>query len=330
MGHSVRADLRQGIVNYTALSFEELKGLIERKLANFKKGIIPIEERQRLAEQWTNDVDVNSLDDTIVSIETESLAKLYEKYNVPALRNLAVDRPPGVYRWMYCQLNSASTQESRDEKSNQILQLADRYRVQGVALAEHCTNFTKLPSSQGLNTWFNKKRHIKATSAHNKHETDAIYLPGGTGLVAMFELIKCIKTSCVDFRGLGRWTSWQLSIDPKHKTRVVVAYGIGKTKPEGLTTNYQQHLCYIQNHDMDTNPRQMFEEDLQATLRVWRSQGERLLIFMDANEHIQNGAFMKKLINDPCLDLREETHHHWEGAPSNSFVDGKDPIDCVL
>ena len=208
VGHSVRADLRQGIVNYTALSFEELKGLIERKLANFKKGIIPIEERQRLAEQWTNDVDVNSLDDTIVSIETESLAKLYEKYNVPALRNLAVDRPPGVYRWMYCQLNSASTQESRDEKSNQILQLADRYRVQGVALAEHCTNFTKLPSSQGLNTWFNKKRHIKATSAHNKHEPDAIYQPGGTGLVAMFELIKCIKTSCVDFRGLGRWISW--------------------------------------------------------------------------------------------------------------------------
>ena len=45
----VRADLRQGIVNYTALSFEELKGLIECKLANFKKGIIPIEERQRLA-----------------------------------------------------------------------------------------------------------------------------------------------------------------------------------------------------------------------------------------------------------------------------------------
>ena len=329
-GYSFRADLREGAINYTALSFEELKSLVERKLANFKKGIIPIEERRRLAERWTCDVDVNILDDTIVSVETENLAKLYEKYNVPALGNLVVDRPPGVYRWMYCQLNSASTQESRDEKSHQILQLADRYGVQGVALAEHCTNFTKLPSSQGLNTWFNEKRHIKATSAHNKHETDAVYLPGGTGLIAMFELIKCIKTSCVDFRGLGRWTSWQLSIDPKHKTRVVVAYGIGKSKPQGLTTNYQQHLRYIQNHDMDTNPRRMFEEDLQATLRVWRSQGERLLIFMDVNEHIQKGTFMKKLMNDPYLDLREETHHHWNGAPPNSFVYGNDPIDCVL
>ena len=108
----------------------------------------------------------------------------------------------------------------------------------------------------------------------------------------MFELIKCIKTSCADFRGLGRWTSWQLSIDPKHKTRVVIAYSVGKTNPQGLTTNYQQALCYIQNNGMDTNPRRMFEEDLQATLRVWRTQGERLLIFMDANEHILKGKFM--------------------------------------
>ena len=61
---------------------------------------------------------MSSLDDIIVSIETENLAKLYEKYNVPALGNFDVDRPPGVVRWLYCQLNSTSTQESRDEKLN--------------------------------------------------------------------------------------------------------------------------------------------------------------------------------------------------------------------
>ena len=148
--------------------------------------------------------------------------------------------------------------------------------------------------------------------------------------MAMFELIKCIKTSCADFRGLGRWTSWQLSIDPKHKTRVVIAYSIGKTKPEDLTANHQQALHYIQNNDMDTNPRQMFEEDLQATLRVRRTQGERLLIFMDANEHILKGKFMSKLMNDQCLNLREETNHHWGDVPPNGFVLGKNPIDCVL
>ena len=116
------------------------------------------------------------------------------------------------------------------------------------------------------------------------------------------------------------------SIDPKHKTRVVIAYSVGKTKPQGLTTNYQQALCYTQNNDMDTNPRRMFEEDLQDTLRVWRTQGERLLIFMDANEHILTGKFMSKLMNDQCLNLREETHHHWGDVPPNSFVYGKNPI----
>ena len=127
VSRSVRAGLRQGSINCKALSVNELKELVERRPAKFKKGIIPSAERKQLAQEWTSKVDVTSLDDIIVSIETENLAKLYEKYNVPTLVNLAVDQPPGVYRWMYCQLNSASTQESRDEKSNQILQLVDRY-----------------------------------------------------------------------------------------------------------------------------------------------------------------------------------------------------------
>ena len=35
-------------------------------------------------------------------------------------------------------------------------------------------------------------------------------------------------------------------------------------------------------------------------------------------------------MNDPCLNLLEETYHHWGDVPPNSFVYGKDPIDCVL
>ena len=51
---------------------------------------------------------------------------------------------------------------------------------------------------------------------------------------------------------------------------------------------------------------------------------------MDANEHVMNGKFMRKLANDSMLDLAEETHHHWDEVPPHTFINGKDPIDCVL
>ena len=87
----MRADMRSRAINYTQLRFEEVKELMERKLAQFKKGVIPHEERRKLAEDWSKDVDLDSLDATILAIEAESLARRYEKMNVPALGHLEVD-----------------------------------------------------------------------------------------------------------------------------------------------------------------------------------------------------------------------------------------------
>ena len=65
-----------------------------------------------MAEGFADKVNKATMDDTMLSIEAEQMAKRYERYNVPTLGNLQVDRPDGVYRWMFCQLNSASTKES--------------------------------------------------------------------------------------------------------------------------------------------------------------------------------------------------------------------------
>ena len=79
-----------------------------------------------------------------------------------------------------------------------------------------------------------------------------------------------------------------------------------------------------------TNPRKLFEEDIHASLRTWKNAGERLLLFMDVNEHVTDGKFMRRLANDSMLDLAEETHRHWDEVPPHTFINGKDPIDCVL
>ena len=213
---------------------------MERKLANFKKGVIPGINRARLARQWSLEADMEELDPAVLAIEAEAIAKQWEKMNVPTLGRLEEDRLSGTFRIMYCQLNSASTKESRTEKTHQIKQLADRYGAQGVAICEHCTNFSGKRSSQGLTSWFNSDRMVKGVGAWNTNGTVGNYLPGGTGFVGWFELAQVIKTTNVDWRGLGRWCSVVLWLSPTHKVRIVVAYSVGKSKPEGRSTVYQK------------------------------------------------------------------------------------------
>ena len=107
-------------------------------------------------------------------------------------------------------------------------------------------------------------------------------LQGGTGLIAFQEMCDLVKKSNNDFRRLGWWSSWLLYINKGNRLRVLVAYTTGRPKREGLKTVYQQQLAYIQDKGLKSNPMRMFETDFHAALRVWRSQGDRLLVIMDA------------------------------------------------
>ena len=44
-----------------------------------------------MAKDWSEDVNLDSLDVTILAIEAESLAKSYENKNTPALGHLEAD-----------------------------------------------------------------------------------------------------------------------------------------------------------------------------------------------------------------------------------------------
>ena len=115
--------------------------------------------------------------------------------------------------------------------------------------------------------------------------------------MAFKDLIPYVRKKCHDFRQLGRVASWLVYANPKHQTRVVVAYGVGRSKPKGLRTRYQQELRYLQrrNWHLKTNPRKMFEDDLIQMLKMWKSQGDRLLLGLDMNDNILKGRLAKRL-----------------------------------
>jgi len=70
---------------------------MEKKLAAFKKGLIPVPDRDRLSSKWAEEVDNRSLDKTIVAQEAEALVRQWEKYNVPEVGGVPLDVPPGCF-----------------------------------------------------------------------------------------------------------------------------------------------------------------------------------------------------------------------------------------
>ena len=56
--------------------------------------------------------------------------------------------------------------------------------------------------------------------------------------------------SGTDWRGLGRWSWYLLEGTHGHRTRVISCYNVGRGKPEGLQTVYQQHLRYMERENI--------------------------------------------------------------------------------
>ena len=60
---------------YKRLTYKEAKEKMERKLAKFKKGLIPREERLRMTEEYASIRDLDNIDETILEIESIKMAK---------------------------------------------------------------------------------------------------------------------------------------------------------------------------------------------------------------------------------------------------------------
>ncbi len=145
--------------------------------------------------------------------------------------------------------------------------------------------------------------------------------------MACKELVRFVKNKGDNFCGLGRWCSMLMYADKNHHFRIVSAFNVGRQAPRGDSTIFQQQLRYIQNHHLTTTPRQLFMIDFLATLQVRRQQGDRLLIFMDMNEHILNGPLARRMVR---MGLEEATCNHWGSLEPHTYVGGKEPIDAVF
>jgi hypothetical protein len=78
--------------------------------------------------------------------------------------------------------------------------------------------------------------------------------------------------------------------------------------------------AYIQAHGLTCTPRELFQEDILSAIRRWIEHGDRILIFIDMNEHILTGHLAKAF---QCLGLLEATHLNWKGSEPRRLYLGR-------
>ena len=84
----------------------------------------------------------------------------------------------------------------------------------------------------------------------------------------------------------------------------------------------------MQKKDL-TCPLILFRRDLTKQLRLWRESGDKIILFMDHNEHVTNGPLGKELGNRDGLDLRDAIIQHTGKSPGATFFQGSKPIDGI-
>jgi hypothetical protein len=62
-------------------------------------------------------------------------------------------------------------------------------------------------------------------------------------------------------------------------------------------------------------------------IKQWHAAGDRVVLFMDHNEHVINGPLGKALADRDQLDLQEAIVQHTGASPGTTFFRGSKPIN---
>ncbi len=243
------------------------------------------------------------------------------------LGEIPTQQEDGSFWILVCQMGGCSRKEARELKIAATEILINKYKVSLSAFMELNYNWATVASLENLASWFcHKEREVRLAAAHNHPETASRHQPGGTGMVCRHKFLQYARKPSNNFQGLGRWCSWLLYYNPTHSTRIVVVYRTGSGKSKGLRTIYQQQIWYMQLHNITGTPQQLFDKDLLHQCKLWRKSSKRIILLMDANEHVLTRKFNREIVRTG-LDLEEFTHKCWGAHQPYTHINGSIPID---
>ncbi len=137
-----------------------------------------------------------------------------------------------------------------------------------------------------------------------------------------------IKKVGKDEKGFGRLCWILLGCLDSHNTCLIMAYNPCKNKNVNSSTSYQQqHRYFVMKKKDLTCPLTLFRQHLTAAILKWRAAGEKIVLFMDHNEHVYDGALGKALCDREGLNLSNVILKHTGARTGTMFFRGSKPIN---
>ena len=134
----------------------------------------------------------------------------------------------------------------------------------------------------------------------------------------------------MDASGLARWSYMTFSRKEGHLTTILAGYNPCHTTSSHTASSYQLQQAYLTMAKSETTcPRRKFEHDLISLLTDWRSQGRRLIVCLDANDHVYDSRLGKALVSTPNLDLQEAVSRFTGTQLTATHFRGTRPIDAI-
>ena len=221
-------------------------------------------------------------------------------------------------------------QARRNPKLDQFRKFCRETEADVVALQELQVNWDLVQRHERLYDLLQTEVATRVITSHNTCEKNSRHQHGGTAVVAFDIVATKITTKEPDPLELGRWCSIRFD-NGIQALRVISAYQPIVADVIHSSSVYQQHRrVYLERGDDNTDPRRRFREDLCAALRAWRTAGEALILFIDANEDIRSGP-LQEALRAPEIGMIEtmsSTHPQHELPATHER--GSRPIDGVF
>ena len=215
----------------------------------------------------------------------------------------------GVIRVGMENMNGMPNHINGNEKLEKSKEIADELELDILAMTEHKGNLAHKDNRNGFRQMYQGgEAEVRTQVAHNVHENVARTQEGGCGLILFGPLVAQydFEDSGKDPTGMGRWTVMTFRGAGEVTTRVVSGYMPNYVKRKNSNSSYQQQRRHlISRHKDCTCPRTRLRQDLIKQLKEWRGAGDRIILGMDANEHVYKKGLGKMLTDNEGLGMVE-------------------------
>ena len=236
----------------------------------------------------------------------------------------------GIFRIMCENANGFNNRISGNQKVAKALDIKEELNIDCLLYCKHRLNLRHKDNINDFKQMFQREIACTAIAAHNIHEWQQAgrVQEGGTGAVCFGDATGYIQKVGKDEEGLGRWSWILFGGSDGHTTRLIRAYNPCKSGRVNSGTSYQQQRRYFIMKKKDlTCPRMLFRRHLISAIKKWRNARERIVLYMDHNEHVYDGTLGKTLSDRNGLNLQEVILKQTGIQTGATFFRGSQPIN---